>query len=214
MLALECPDVGRCEPDGHLDGEGHGVVRQHEALQGLVPTVVVPYRRDHELCKPRGEVLFSPRCKSAAVEKRRRALLEQIVWAARWHGLEEIRDVVAGVLGARAQEGELWLVVGVLVDLAVIELGGADYLRGFDDGSPLFAKPHVRRQIAMLRNPRRERRRCRTLRALSCSDPYFPECLLRVVFGVSPLGPRAGGENLTLDTRAGSRLGVVSGRSP
>lgn len=65
--------------------------------------------------------------------------LEEIVRTARWHRLEEIGDVRKTImLGTRTEEGELRLVVGVLIDLAVIELGGADDMRWFDERSSLF----------------------------------------------------------------------------
>jgi len=49
VLSLQSPDVGRRQPDRHFDGERHRVIREHEALQGLVAAVVIPYRRDNEL---------------------------------------------------------------------------------------------------------------------------------------------------------------------
>jgi hypothetical protein len=63
---------------------------------------------------------------------------------ARRYDLEEIGDVrEAVVFRASAEEGELRLVVAVLVDLAVKELGGAGRLRRFEERSPVFAEAYV-----------------------------------------------------------------------
>ena len=41
VLALQLQDLGGREPDRHLDGERRRVVRQHEALERLVPQPIV-----------------------------------------------------------------------------------------------------------------------------------------------------------------------------
>jgi hypothetical protein len=96
---------------GTSNGERHGVVRQHEALQGLVTLVVFPYRWDLESRQARGEVFFLPRREACLVEEHRDALggtgarLEQVMRAACRHGLEEIgKSLKAVMLGALAQK--------------------------------------------------------------------------------------------------------------
>lgn len=60
--------------------------------------------------------------------------------AARRYGLEEIGEPFkAVVLGGLVREAQLGLVVGVLVDLAVIELGDADRLRSFKQRPNTFS---------------------------------------------------------------------------
>jgi len=164
VVPLQGSDIARREPDRYLDGERHGIVREHEALQGLVTSVIVPYRRDHKLRQARGEILLPSGAEARPVKEggsalgRANAALEEIMRTVLGYGLEEIGEAgKAFVLVASTEEGELGLVVGILVDLAVIELGGADNLRWPEELSSLLAEPGVGCEIPMLRDPGRER---------------------------------------------------------
>jgi hypothetical protein len=113
----------------------------------------------------RGEILLLPGAQARAVKKGGSALrstsapLEEIMRAALRHGFKEVGDSgKASMLVAIPEERELRLVVGVLVDLAVIELGDADGLRRFEEHSPLSAEPRIRREIPVLGDPGGERR--------------------------------------------------------
>jgi hypothetical protein len=57
------------------------------------------------------------------------------------------------VLSALPDERELGLVIGVFVDLSMIELGGADRLRWFEQRSPLFAQLRIGGELTMLGDP-------------------------------------------------------------
>ena len=45
---LDGSDVGLAEPYRNFDGEGDGIVREHEALKRLVAQLVIADRRDDE----------------------------------------------------------------------------------------------------------------------------------------------------------------------
>jgi hypothetical protein len=48
VLALDGRDIVGLRPDGDFDGDGHGVVGEHEALQLFMPQLVIADRGDDE----------------------------------------------------------------------------------------------------------------------------------------------------------------------
>ena len=165
VLALQLQDLGGREPDRHLDGERRRVVRQHEALERLVPQPVVPYRRDDERGHAGREVLLLDDDQARGVDEvgglLRSALAanEQLVRALGRNALKEIGDTgEPGVLSPLPQHRELRPVILVLVDLTVVELDRANGLPRRIEPAAFRAEPRVGGERAMLGEPRGDRR--------------------------------------------------------
>ena len=167
---LDSGDVRLAKPYRHLDGEGHGIVREHKSLKCLVPQLVIADRRNDECggfgrcilpdvddsVGGVGEGCFGLRGAGFAIP----FPAEEFVRTIRRHVFEKIgkrrKARVAFALVVErsgAQEVELRAVVGEAVDLAVVELDGADRLVRGKAGEALRAQPAIAAMALVLLQP-------------------------------------------------------------
>jgi hypothetical protein len=147
QLPFQRGDVVFAQPDGDLDRDGHAVIAEHKPLQRLVSELVITDGWNDECSCLRRCVLLAIHDDTRDVRPNGRGLRcacfgvvvspEELVWATRRDIFQKVCDgreaCVAGPLvveRSRAQELELRAVEGVAVDLAVIQLDGADSLVG------------------------------------------------------------------------------------
>ena len=165
-MTLKCGDVGAREPDRHLDSDRHGVIGEHEALQFFVAQIIVADGGNDECGRAGGEVLLALRGEPLAVDKSGGRLRcphargEKIVRTEFRHCFEERREAAgeAGVFGALRQQRELRPMIRIFVNLAVIELDGANGLGRRCKPPPRIAKPRIGGEVAVFVDPGGERR--------------------------------------------------------
>ena len=142
---LDRGDIVLAKPYRNFDGDGDRIVRQHEALKRLVAELVIADCRDDECGGVGGRVVPDVDDRVRGVGEGRCSLrgagfrvpfpAEKVVRAIRRDVFEKIGErrearvaFALVVEGSGPQEFELRAMVGVAVDLAVIELDGADGL--------------------------------------------------------------------------------------
>ena len=168
-------DVRLPKPYRYLNSEGDGIVCEHKSLKRLVPQLVIAYRRNDERGGFGRRILPDIDDRVSGVGERRFGLrgagfgvpfpAEDLVRTIGGDVFEEIgkwreaRVAFAFVVEhAGSQEVELRAVVGKTIDLAVVELDGADRLGRGKAGEALRAEPAIAAMALVLVQPRRERR--------------------------------------------------------
>ena len=172
---LDGDDVGLVEPYRYLDGDGDGIVCEHKSLKRLVPQLVIAYRRNDERSGFGRSILPDIDDRVRGIGERRFGLrgagfgvpfpVEKFVRTIGGDVFEKIgkrreaRVALAFVVEhAGAEEVELRTVVGETINLAVVQLDGADRLGREKAGEALRAEPAIAAMALVLLQPRRDRR--------------------------------------------------------
>ncbi len=97
VLAFELQDLGRRQPDRNFDRECRRIVRQHEALERLVPEAIIANGRDNERGNAGRKILLLDDNEARSVDKISRlrrplAVAEQVVGTGRRNGFEKISN--------------------------------------------------------------------------------------------------------------------------
>jgi ParB family transcriptional regulator, chromosome partitioning protein len=113
MLALQFAYCLGREPNRHLDGNRGAVVGEHEALEGLVPQAVVPYRRDNQPGHAGCEVLLLGDDEARGLDLGERRLRRALAPALLDRLVTEKLEHAAGALRA---EGWKWIEIVPEID--------------------------------------------------------------------------------------------------
>ena len=151
------------------------IVRQHEALKCLVAELIIADGRNDKRCRVGGRVVPDVDDRVRGVSEARCSLRrsgfrvyfppEKVVGAISGDSFEKVGERCEArvafpllVEGSCPQEFELWAMVGVAVDLAVVELDGADGLGGRKARKALRPQTAVAAVTLVFLQPRGDRR--------------------------------------------------------
>ena len=229
VLLFERAHVTLCQPNGDLDGNRHAVVGEHEPLQRFVTQLVVANGRNDQTRDARRHILFAIDYNARDVSKfwtRLRSTptffrTEEFVRTNEGHRFQEIcerceaRVAVPLIIKlAFAQKLELTAVKGVTIDLAVVELDGANGLRRRENMAAALAQAKVAHVRFVLCNPTCECRRPDPAAALrsDAGDSIFHRIAEAV--GRERVENRAEGVGLVAQRRRSRREGALAGCTP
>ena len=158
VVVFKRGDIVFEETNRNFDGDGRAVVDEHEALQPRMAVVVGADARNDQRCRVGRGVLFFGNNEAVKGEKSGRELRaaravfapKQFVGAIAVYSFEKICErreariaSAAVVERACAHKGEFSAMRREFIDLAVIELKGADELRRGEECEAAFAQPAV-----------------------------------------------------------------------